>query len=55
MAQIAIFQARTGIDPVANAAALVEAVKQAAAGGAAMLCTPEMSGLLDSNRERAGR
>ena len=54
MARIAIFQARTGIDPVANAAALVDAVEQAAAGGAAMLFTPEMSGLLDSNRERAG-
>ena len=54
MARIAIFQARTGIDPVANAAALVKAVEQAAAGGAAMLFTPEMSGLLDSNRERAG-
>ena len=54
MARIAIFQAKSGIDPVANAAALVEAVEQAAAGGAAMLFTPEMSGLLDSNRERAG-
>ena len=49
-----MFQARTGIDPAANAAALVDAVEQAAAGGAAMLFTPEMSGLLDSNRERAG-
>ena len=54
MARIAIFQAKSGIDPAANAAALVEAVEQAAAGGAAMLFTPEMSGLLDSNRERAG-
>ena len=54
MARIAIYQARTGIDPAANAAVLVDAVEQAAAGGAAMLFTPEMSGLLDSNRERAG-
>ena len=38
---------------MANAAALVEAVDRAAAGGAAMLFTPEMSGLLDSDRERA--
>ena len=51
--RIAIFQARTGIDPEANARELVEAVEAAAAGGAAMLFTPEMSGLLDSDRERA--
>ena len=44
---------RSGIDPAINAAALVNAIDQAAAGGAAMLFTPEMSGLLDSNRERA--
>jgi deaminated glutathione amidase len=55
MTRIAVFQARSGIDPEANAAALVAAVKEAAAGGAAMLFTPEMSGLLDSNRERASK
>ena len=54
MARIALFQARSGIDPSANAAVLVDAVQQAAAGGAIMFFTPEMSGLLDSNRERAG-
>jgi predicted amidohydrolase len=53
MARIALYQARSGIDPAANAAALIAAVEAAAAGGAAMLFTPEMSGLLDSNRERA--
>ncbi len=53
MVRIAHFQSRTGIDPVANAAALVERVGEAAAGGAAMLFTPEMSGLLDGNRERS--
>jgi len=53
MTRIAIFQARTGIDPEQNAAKLVAAIRQAAAGGAVMLFTPEMSGLLDSNRERA--
>jgi deaminated glutathione amidase len=42
-----------GIDPVKNGAALVRAVHDAAAGGAAMLFTPEMSGLLDRNRQRA--
>ena len=54
MTRIAIYQARSGIDPAANAAALVAAVDEAAKGGAEMLFTPEMSGLLDSNRERAG-
>ncbi len=52
--RIALFQARTGIDPAANADELVGRVGEAAAGGAAMLFTPEMSGLLDRDRERAG-
>jgi predicted amidohydrolase len=43
----------TRVDPAANAAALVDAVRQAKAGGAAMLFTPEMSGLLDRDRKRA--
>lgn len=51
--RIAIFQARSGVDPEANAEALSLAVREAAAGGAAMLFTPEMSGMLDRNRERA--
>jgi predicted amidohydrolase len=51
--RIAVYQARTGIDPAANADALVAAVKEAGAGGAAMLFTPEMSGLLDRDRARA--
>ena len=55
MPRVAVFQARSGIDPAANAAALAGAVREAADGGAAMLFTPEMSGLLDSNRERAGQ
>ena len=54
MAQIAVYQARSGIDPAANAADLAAAVEEAAGGGAAMLFTPEMSGLLDSDRQRAG-
>jgi predicted amidohydrolase len=53
MTRIALLQACTGIDPAANARALVAAVEAAAAGGAAMLFTPEMSGLLDRDRERA--
>lgn len=51
--RIAVHQSRTGIDPAANAAALVAAVREAAAGGAGMLFTPEMSGLLDQDRGRA--
>jgi predicted amidohydrolase len=42
-----------GIDPAVNAAALVAAVGQAADAGAAMLFTPEMSGLIDRDRARA--
>jgi predicted amidohydrolase len=53
MTRIALCQANTGIDPAANAAALVEAVGEAAAAGAAMLFTPEMSGLLDRDRARS--
>ncbi|MEO5577728.1 MAG: carbon-nitrogen hydrolase family protein [Sphingomicrobium sp.] len=53
MPRIAIFQARSGIDPGVNAAALVDVVERAAMGGAEMLFTPEMSGLLDGNRDRA--
>jgi predicted amidohydrolase len=53
--RIALFQSQTGIDPAANAAALVARVHEAAAGGAAMLFTPEMSGLLDRDRTRAIR
>lgn len=51
--KIAILQMTSGIDPAANAETLVSAVHAAAKSGAAMLFTPEMSGLLDSNRERA--
>lgn len=51
--RVAVYQARTGIDPAANARALVDAVAQAKAGGAEMLFTPEMSGLLDQDRKRA--
>ena len=53
MARIAIFQSQTGINPAANAEALVQAIDEAAAGGAEMLFTPEMSGLLDRDSERA--
>ena len=52
--KIALFQAQTGIDPAANAEELVRRVAEAGAGGAAMLFTPEMSGLLDRDKDRAG-
>lgn len=51
--RVALYQARTGIDPAANARDLSGAVAVASAGGAAILFTPEMSGLLDRDRERA--
>lgn len=53
MTRIALFQSTTGIDPAANATVLTETIEQAAAGGAEMLFTPEMSGLLDRDTERA--
>jgi predicted amidohydrolase len=51
--KVALYQARTGIDPEANARDLSGAVREAKAGGAAILFTPEMSGLLDQDRARA--
>ena len=51
--RIAILQSQSGIDPAANAQRLVAAVREAAVGGAAMLFTPEMSGMLDRDRDRA--
>lgn len=53
MTRIAVAQMTTGIDPAANAADLVAAVDKAADGDAAILFTPEMSGLLDRDRKRA--
>jgi predicted amidohydrolase len=42
-----------GIDPAQNAATIAAAAERAADEGAAMLFTPEMSGLLDRDRKRA--
>jgi deaminated glutathione amidase len=50
--KIALLQMTSGIDPAANAETLTQAVADTAAGGAAMLFTPEMSGLLDRDRAR---
>jgi len=51
--RIALLQMTSGIDPLANGSAIVEAIEAAARGGAAMLFTPEMAGLIDRDRERA--
>ncbi|MBA15501.1 MAG: nitrilase [Sphingomonas sp.] len=53
MSRAAILQMTSGIDPAANATVMTDAMAQAAGEGAAMLFTPEMSGLLDRNRKRA--
>ena len=53
MTRIALFQSTTGVDPAANADNLAKAIAEAAAGGAEMLFTPEMSGLLDRDSARA--
>jgi predicted amidohydrolase len=55
MTRIALFQSTTGIDPAANARALVQAIDEAANGDAEMLFTPEMSGLLDRDSARAAK
>lgn len=43
----------SGIDPDENAAQLSAFIAEAAAGGAEMIFTPEMTGLLDRDRSRA--
>lgn len=53
MTRIAILQMTSGIDPEANFDAIRDAATRACGGGAAMLFTPEMSLLLDRDRERA--
>lgn len=55
MTRIALFQASSGIDPTANARALTDVIEQASAGGAEMLFTPEMTGLLDRDSARAAK
>ncbi|WP_380784086.1 carbon-nitrogen hydrolase family protein [Sphingomonas sp. R86520] len=50
--KIGVLQMTGGIDPLVNAATLVEAIGTAAAAGAQILFTPEMSGLIDRDRSR---
>ncbi|MGP7796140.1 carbon-nitrogen hydrolase family protein [Sphingomonas sp. CLY1604] len=51
--RIALLQMTSGIDPAVNGADLRHGIAAAAANGAVMLFTPEMSGLLDRDRTRA--
>jgi len=53
MPRIAVLQMTSGIEPDANAQVIDDATKRAAEGGASMIFTPEMSGLLDRDRKRA--
>lgn len=54
MVRIALLQMTSGVDPEANFAAIEDAARSAAAGGAEILFTPEMSLLLDRDRKRGG-
>ena len=53
MLRIALIQSTTGIDPPAEARLLAQRIGEAAAQGAQLVFTPEMSGLLDRDRSRA--
>jgi deaminated glutathione amidase len=53
MIKIAVLQMVSGIDPARNASTLEGAVSRAGADGAAMLFTPEISGLVDRDTARA--
>ncbi len=55
MTRVALFQSTTGIDPAGSTRALEQAIAEAAAGGAEILFTPEMSGLLDRDSRRAAK
>lgn len=53
--RIAILQMTSGIDPAVNCKTIVDAIAEAKRGGAQMLFTPEMAGMLDRNRKRAAQ
>ncbi|MEO0642998.1 MAG: carbon-nitrogen hydrolase family protein [Pseudomonadota bacterium] len=53
MTKIAVLQMTSGIDPEANFAHIKQAARDAKAGGADILFTPEMALLLDRDRKRA--
>jgi len=51
--RIALAQMCSGIDPAVNARLLCDHIQNAASGGAEILFTPEMTGMLDRDRARA--
>jgi deaminated glutathione amidase len=51
--KIAIHQMCSGVDPINNVASMADAIDQASAAGAVMYFAPEMSILLDRQRDRA--
>ncbi len=51
--RIAIAQMQSGIDPAVNAQTVADLAERSAGEGAAILFTPEMTGLLDRDRKRA--
>ncbi len=53
MPRIAVLQMTSGLVPEANARVITDAVRQANEGGADILFTPEMCGMLDRDRRRA--
>ncbi len=53
--KIAVHQMQSGIDPVRNTNIMAIAIAEAAADGAAFYFAPEMSILLDRNRQRAAQ
>lgn len=55
MTRVALLQMNGGIDPAANARVLADGVAEAAEAGASVLFTPEMSNLIDRDRDRAAR
>jgi deaminated glutathione amidase len=52
MPKIGLVQTTSGIDPHANAKLVIEALREAAGDGAQLILTPEMTTLLDGNKER---
>ncbi len=55
MTRIAVLQMTSGIDPSVNGNTIVAAISHASEGGAGILFTPEMCGLLDQDRKRASQ
>jgi len=55
MPKIAVLQMTSGVDPAANLATIVDAAHAAAKREAQILFTPEMSVLLDRDRQRAAQ